>query len=297
MNKFRIGFFGDGPWAHEALKRILEEPDFEVVFICVRFDTPDSFLLKQAVMNNIPALKFENVNQKENIIMMKGFHADLFVSMSFNQIFRDELLGIPAYKTINCHAGKLPFYRGRNILNWALINGEQEFGITVHLVDSGIDTGDIICQATFPISLEDDYGSLLRVAYKECAPLIVKSIISIKLGLAKPIPQNQINAFGTYFPRRRIGDELIDWNQPAQSVFNFIRALANPGPQAQTRLNHQLIKINRSIFFEQAPNFKGIPGSVIGIGREGISVKTADSFILATEFSETYKPHLGDRLT
>jgi methionyl-tRNA formyltransferase len=64
--------------------------------------------------------------------------------MSFNQIFKSEIINLPRLKTINCHAGKLPFYRSRNILNWVLINDEKEFGITVHYVDEGIDTGDII---------------------------------------------------------------------------------------------------------------------------------------------------------
>ena len=68
---------------------------------------------------------------------------------------------MPALGTINCHAGKLPFYRGRNVLNWAIINGESEFGITVHFIDDGIDTGDIIKQKTYPISLNDDYKSIL----------------------------------------------------------------------------------------------------------------------------------------
>ena len=80
--------------------------------------------------------------------------------MSFNQIFKREMIDLPKYGTINCHAGKLPFYRGRNILNWALINDEKEFGITVHYMDEGIDTGDIIVQRTYPIGEEDDYGIL-----------------------------------------------------------------------------------------------------------------------------------------
>ena len=72
--------------------------------------------------------------------------------MSFNQIFRKDIINLTPIGIINCHAGKLPFYRGRNILNWVLINDEKEFGITVHFVDEGIDTGDIILQKTFPIT-------------------------------------------------------------------------------------------------------------------------------------------------
>ena len=77
--------------------------------------------------------------------------------MSFDQIFKEEIINIPPLKIINCHAGKLPFYRGRNILNWALINDEKEFGITVHYVDFGIDTGDSILQKNYEITDDDDY--------------------------------------------------------------------------------------------------------------------------------------------
>ena len=83
---------------------------------------------------------------------------------------------MPRLKTINCHAGKLPFYRGRNILNWALINDEKEFGVTVLYMDEGIDTGDIVLQKTFPITEMDDYSTLLNRAYQECASLLFQSI-------------------------------------------------------------------------------------------------------------------------
>ena len=81
-------------------------------------------------------------------------------------------MSLPKLKTINCHAGKLPFYRGRDILNWVLINDEKEFGITVHYMDEGIDTGDIILQRTFPITDEDSYKTLLERSYDECANIL-----------------------------------------------------------------------------------------------------------------------------
>ena len=97
--------------------------------------------------------------------------------MSFNQIFKNNLINLPPLKIINCHAGKLPFYRGRNVLNWVLINDENEFGITVHFIDEGIDTGDIILQKTFKIDDTDDYQTLLSRAYKECGSILYDSIL------------------------------------------------------------------------------------------------------------------------
>ncbi|OEY36955.1 formyl transferase [Campylobacter jejuni] len=97
--------------------------------------------------------------------------------MSFDQIFKEELLKLYPRKIINCHAGKLPFYRDRNILNWALINDEKEFGISVHFIDKGINTGDIILQKTYEIKDSDDYTTLLNLCHKECASLLYESLI------------------------------------------------------------------------------------------------------------------------
>ena len=128
----RIGYFADGPWAHKAFEKLIKDESIKIVFMTVRYDKRDEALLRLAEQYSIPVELSENINSPDFIDTVKKYNADLFVSMSFNQIFRDEIRNLPKQKTINCHAGKLPFYRGRNILNWALINDEKEFGITVH---------------------------------------------------------------------------------------------------------------------------------------------------------------------
>jgi methionyl-tRNA formyltransferase len=245
--------------------------------------------------NGIQTHKLRDINSTQSLELMQASKADLFVSMSFNQIFRSEVIQLPPFGIINCHAGKLPFYRGRNILNWALINGEREFGITVHQVDTGIDTGNILVQRTYPINEQDDYGRLLSIAHMECAPLLVEAISQIRQGISKPIPQKEISCVGTYFPKRIQGDEIIDWNQSTHDVYNFIRALANPGPLAQTHLNGEVIKLQKAQLIENAPIFKGIPGSVIGVQGNELFVKTSDSLVLIKEFSARIRPRLGDR--
>ena len=149
-------------------------------------------------------------------------------------------------KKINCHAGKLPFYRGRNILNWALINDEKEFGITVHYLDEGIDTGDIILQDVYPITDEDDYGTLLTRAYDGCADVLYRAIKMIQNDEVKPIKQNDIDPIGIYCGMRQPGDEISNWSQSSREIFNFIRALSSPGPQATSWINGRLIQINKA---------------------------------------------------
>ena len=198
-----IGYFADGPWAHNAMDILLKNSSYEIAFVCLRFDNQDNVLQKKAKDAGIPCFSVKNINHKDFLEKIIRFNCDLFVSMSFNQIFREEIIMMPKEGIINCHAGLLPFYRGRNILNWALINDEKEFGITVHYVDSGIDT-DILNNA-FPISDQDDYSTLLRCAYENCADLLVSSIDQIHCGKASRT-QIEKHPVGSYNVRKT-GDE------------------------------------------------------------------------------------------
>jgi len=295
-NRLTIGYFADGKWAHEAFKLLVNDDSIQIKFICVRYDTPDKALKNFAEKYNIDYLKHRDINSKDFLNQLKKYNCDLFVSMSFNQIFKKEIINIPKFKIINCHAGKLPFYRGRNILNWALINDEKEFGITVHYVDEGIDTGDIILQETYPITDEDDYSTLLARSYIECARILYKAIKLIQKQDINLIKQTDIHPVGFYCGIRKEGDEIIDWNQNSRELFNFIRALCRPGPMARSTLNDKSIKINKSMLVENAPNYKGIAGQIVGKTQKGFIVKTKDSILEITEYEYDGKIRMGDRL-
>ena len=129
----KIGFFGDGPWAERALLPLLQDTRYTIVFVAVRASRPDRKLVEMAKSRGIPLLCPASVNSDESLAEIAGFGADLHVSMSYDQILRERILAVPPRGTLNCHAGALPFYRGRNPLTWAIINGETEIGITVHL--------------------------------------------------------------------------------------------------------------------------------------------------------------------
>lgn len=296
MTKLKIGYFADGPWSHRALTMLLSDETLQVAFICARNDTPDPVLKAKAADNGLDFITHPKINSEEFLGWMSGYKCDLFVSMSFNQIFRSGLINLPPLKTINCHAGKLPFYRGRNILNWALINDEKEFGITVHYVDEGLDTGDIIIQRCYPITDEDDYASLLKRAYGGCATNLYDAIKAIQNNDVTAIAQENIHPMGLYCSARREGDERLEWNQPSRDVFNFVRAICRPGPEARTFLGDKEIKINRVQYLPDAPNYKGIAGAVVGVEADAFFVKTLDSYIKIREWSGCTRPRIGDRL-
>ena len=293
----KIGYFADGPWSHRAFDEINADDNFEIKFICVRNDSSDEVLAKVCTENDIPHLKHPNVNSEEFISKIIKYDCDILVSMSFNQIFRTEIINLAPMKLINCHAGKLPFYRGRNILNWALINDEKEYGVTVHYVDEGIDTGDIILQNTYPITDEDNYSTLLERAYVDCANTLYNSLVKIRENNATRTVQTTIHPVGMYCGQRKVGDELLNWNQSSRDIFNFVRAICRPGPMATCFAERGFeVKVNKVKEIQDAPVYKGVCGQVIGKTGNGVIVKTNDSFVEVCEYESEKKLRVGDRL-
>ena len=294
---FKVGLFADGPWSHLAFSKLLSRENLEVSFVCGRYKTTDLILKELCKKHNIVYLTSKNINSKEFIDKIRKFNCELFVSMSFNQIFKDDMINMPKFNIINCHAGKLPFYRGRNILNWVLINDEKEFGITVHYVDEGFDTGDIILQKTYKITDNDNYGTLLEIAYVECAKLL-NSVVNLFVNNL-PVPrksQSSIHPVGFYCLRRKDGDEIIDWSLTSREIFNFVRAICTPGPCARTNLNGSELKINEVQLISNAAKYKGIPGEILNNAYDGIIVGTGDSMIKIVDYESEAKLKVGLRL-
>lgn len=275
--QLKIGFFGHGPWAHDSLKLIISKKKYEVLFVATR-KTGDIELKRLAEKNSIPFFIPSNINSNESIKLFSSFHCDFFVSMSFDQIFKSEQINVPSRGIINCHAGALPFYRGRNVLNWAIINGEKKFGITAHFVDEGIDTGEIICQNFVPINDEDTYSSILQKAYAICPKVLLKGLNLASMN-SPTISQQSIHQTGSYFRKRKNGDEWINWNWSNKRVFDFIRAISSPGPRARTLLKNEEVSIERARLIETKINHVGANGEILEHTDTGIIVKTGSSII------------------
>lgn len=295
MRKLKIGYFADGPWSWRALELIANDSHFEIVFVVARTNSEDQTLKNLAKKYSIPYIKGYKINTPEFMNEIRNYDFNLLVSMSFDQIFKKDILALPEYGTINCHAGKLPFYRGRNILNWAIINDEKEFGVTVHYIDEGIDTGDIITQKVVPITDEDDYQTLLVKAYELCATSLYESLVKISKDEVKRTRQDSIHPVGFYCGIRKVGDEIINWNQTSRELFNFIRAITTPGPCAETYLNGCIVKIVKAKLVENAPVYKGTVGQILKKTPSGFLVKTSDSFIEVVSFQSEVTLKVGDR--
>ena len=292
----KIGFFGHGPWAEKALK-LLQEKNVEISYIVTRYqNTPVVHCSLQTIAEKINAdfFCFKHINDVEVVAQLKDYNVDLMVSMSFDQIIKYELIQLSPLGFINCHAGALPFYRGRNPLNWALINGESEFGISVHYVDEGIDTGDIILQKMYAIDSSDHYAKLLDVAIDQCAVLLVSAIESVLGGTNNRIPQVSIHPVGFYCGRRREGDEKIIWPLTSMQLHNFIRALSHPGPCARCLdENRRVMAIQNSQIIADAPVYTATVGEVVGRDSRGVVVKTLDSSLRLTQVAWVENDEVG----
>ena len=163
-------------------------------------------------------------------------------------------------------------------------------------MDEGIDTGDIILQKVYSISDDDNYQTLLERAYMGCADVLYDALKIIQRGQVKVLRQKDIDPIGMYCGMRQRGDEIIDWNQSSRDIFNFIRALCIPGPQATSWINGKKIRINKAKMVSGAHTYKSIIGQVIGKTADGFLIKTADTMVEITEYTYDGKIRVGDRL-
>ncbi len=282
----RIGYFGDGRWARLSFERIADSQELEAAYLVARHDDPDPVLREYAQDLGIPFFSPPDVNEPSFLKELTEYAPDVNVSMSYDQILGANAIELAPEGFINCHAGALPFYRGRNVLNWVLINGEDRFGVTVHYVDESIDTGDIITQRFEVITPEDDYQSLLDKAVKLCADALLDALNDIQQGMVSTRSQEEIHPVGFYCSGRREGDEWIDWSWSTDRIYDFIRAIAPPGPGARTILDGRPLVMLASEKISKAPEYIDRPGTVVGRNEDGIVVKTGDSTLRITEIAD-----------
>lgn len=282
----RIGYFGDGRWARRSFERIVSSEELEAAYVVARHDDPDPVLREYAQEHEIPFFSPSNVNENAFLDRLKEHAPDVNVSMSYDQILRADAIELAPKGFINCHAGALPFYRGRNVINWALINGEDRFGVTVHYIDESIDTGDIVAQRFGVITPKDDYKSLLDRAVELCAEALLEALEDIRCGEVSTTSQEEIHPVGFYSSARREGDEWIDWSWSTDRIHNLIRGIAPPGPGARTLLNGRPLVMLASEKIPEAPEYIDRPGTVVGRGEDGIVVKTGDSTLRITEIAD-----------
>jgi methionyl-tRNA formyltransferase len=182
--------------------------------------------------NNIPLFCPENVNRAEWFETISRLAPETIFSFYYRHLLAGEILAIPPGGAFNLHGSLLPQYRGRCPVNWVLVNGETQTGVTLHRMVDKADAGDIVAQQVVPIAIADTAHSLYGKLCRQAAILLDGVLPLIEAGTAPRIPQDWRQ--GSYFGRRAPADGRIDWHWPAVRIYNLIRAVTEPYPGAFT---------------------------------------------------------------
>jgi methionyl-tRNA formyltransferase len=288
----KLGIFADGSWGLFFLKEILKKKSFSCKFISGR-NIIDKEIKKLAIKKNIPFFVFKDIKSDNAYKKIKSLNVDMLVSMSYDQIFDNRIINICKIPPINCHAGKLPKYRGRNVINWAIIKGEKEIGITVHFINKKIDKGNIILQKIIKISNNDNYNSILKKCYVECPKLLIRSLNKLLINKKfKGIPQSKYGK-GFYCKKRVAGDELINWNVETDVFNNFVRGITLPGPCAQSKIGKNKIYIIKSKTLEKKLINKNVWGKIKKINKNHFDVFLKNGIIRVLKWKTNAKLHEG----
>jgi len=228
--------------------------------------------------SNIEVVAYEDVNSKESIANLREKAADLFVVVDFGQILSDELLAIPKLCPINIHASLLPRYRGAAPVQYAIINGDKETGVTIMEITKKLDSGDIIAQAKTQIKVDEDARILRQRLARLGSELLIETLDKIELKDAQFLKQDESKV--VYASKLKKEDGHIDWNKDAFAIKNLIRG-SIPWPSAYAYLEGKILKIYEADIL--AETFDEAPGTVVRADDEEILISCAKNAISIKE--------------
>lgn len=280
-NKFKVIFFGNNS---VILDFLVKNSNVQSVF-CQPLDNNNVSLVEIKEITDKYSIPFYQPEKKElynYIKYIKDLIPDLIVVCGYKYIISREIFSIPKLRTINIHPSYLPNYRGQHVINWAIVNGETETGVTIHFIDEGIDTGDIIAQKKILILFEDSASTLHDRIYLEACNLL-------KLVLDRISSENTLQARkqddskASYFKPRSPQDGVVDWNKDGVEIYNLIRALVKPWPGAYTH-----IKSKKVIFWSaqfETGSASASPGTIIDILGSKLIISSKGGKLLVDDYT------------
>ena len=240
------------------------------------FDSVADFCEKK----NLNYIFSEDYTNHEIEGLIAKFSIAVIFSFYYRKILPNSILNKAQYGAVNMHGSYLPRYRGRVPVNWQIINGENEGGVTLHYMIDRPDAGDIISQKNIPISQNDTPVTLLSKIQYEGKKILKNSIKSILDGTCKRIKQNDNNA--SYFGGRTPDDGKIDWHKKSQEIYNLIRGVTYPYPGSFSYLNNKKIIIWKGQIFNKLTNQEKLPGTIVTYKNKTL-ISTLDHYILLEE--------------
>ena len=242
-----------------------------------------------ALAHNLPVYQPVKVRDEEFVQTLHSLNPDVIVVVAFGQIITKEILELPRYGCINVHASLLPDYRGAAPIQWAVINGEKESGVTIMRMDEGLDTGDMIAKTVVVLDAQETGGSLFEKLSAAGAKLLVDTLRSLQNGTAiyEKQPEESPTPYATMI-RKQMG--VVDFTKGADEIERLIRGL-NPWPSAYTHLNGKTLKLWQAFVANEQ---SGMPaGSVVRMDKQGIWIQTGDNLLCITDLQMEGKKRMG----
>jgi methionyl-tRNA formyltransferase len=295
MTSLRIIFMGTAELSCASLEKLSADKNFQIVAVVTQPDKPKGRELKLtpspvkvlAERLNLPVLQPLKARDEKFIAELRELKPDLMVVVAYGQILPQTLLDVPSHGCLNVHTSLLPKYRGAAPIQWAIADGEPETGVTIMKMDAGLDTGPILSTRRTPILATDDSQVLHDRLAQLGAELLAETIPDYVAG--KISPQPQPTSASTYAAKIKKEDGRIDWNMPAQKIWNRLRAFT-PWPGAFTFFNGKLIKILKASLAKEVSH-QGLPihaaglavGTILSADHKGILVLCGQDSLMIHE--------------
>lgn len=280
-----VGLLVSGGLGMRVFELLKTNPKVQLLFVLT--DRASATIYDDCNALNIPVFK-GNPRQGKVTDFLEGVGSpDIILSVNYLFVVEEDILKKARRYAINIHGSLLPKYRGRTPHVWAIINNENQSGLTAHLMDNGCDTGDIIEQVTLPISNEMTGQDLLNEFHRQYPLLVTRLIDHLEAGDLRTVKQDDTKA--TYFGKRSPEDGLIDWNWQKERIKNWVRAQARPYPGAFTYYQSEMLKIHRIEFSDLGYSYDVANGTILSVEKGSPYIKTPNGVIVLKEF----EPHIA----
>ncbi len=288
----RVVFMGTPDFAVETLK-ILAESRHEVVGVVTQPDKPRGRsgklqitpVKETALQYEIPVYQPERVKEPEFIQTLQDLVPDVIVVVAFGQILPKAILQLPKYGCINVHASLLPKLRGAAPIQWSVINGDSESGVTIQQMDEGLDTGDMLLVRKYTLDAKETGGSLFDRLASFGGPMVLEVLEQAEAGTLQPVPQNHEEHTYAKMLSKETGH--IDFAQSAVQIERLIRGL-NPWPSAYAYLGDKMIKLwSAEVIPSERAADHGLgsakPGIVVVVNKQDFVIQTGDGYLAVQE--------------
>lgn len=282
----KIIFMGTPDFAVGTLEALVEA-GHEITLVVSQPDKPKGRghamqptpVKEAALKHDLPVYQPRKIRETEAADYLDGIEADVIVVVAFGQLIPKRILEMKKYGCINVHASLLPKYRGAAPIQWAVIDGEKESGVTIMQMDEGLDTGDMLSKVVIPLDEKETGGSLFDKLSAEGAKLCVETLARMEQGRITPEKQGDSPTAYASMLNKYMGN--IDWTKDAPSIERLVRGL-NPWPSAYTRLNGKTLKIWDCEVLSQDAS-EGTCGEILKITKDALIVQTGSGALAIKE--------------